>query len=458
MTVSDTFRWDRAFIRKLFLVALPIVVQNLVSASLHIIDGVMIGQLGDAPYAAVTQANRYTFVFQLFLFGAASGCGIFLNQFWGKRDVQAMRRVMGLCFRVTLTIALPFTLLAVLSPETVVGWFLPQGDSFGYAVRYLRIVAPGYLLTAVDVVYATCMKSSEETRVPMVAGICSILANTLLNWLLIYGHGGFPALGVEGAAVATLISGALALMIDVSVSYLRRLPSAFRWTDGRLPDRAFLKRFFRLVLPVVANEGLWSMGMTMYGVFYGRLGDAAVAAVGIFNTVDQLVFVAIYGIMNATTILVGGCLGGGDREGAWLTAKRMLFACVAVGIIMGMILLGTRGMLIGVFRVSEEAKAMADRILFISAFTVWLRAINSIIVVGVLRAGGDTVFSMLLDTTALWVVGVPLVGIAALMWGLPVYQVYMFTLVEEVIKASIGLPRFFSRRWMNDLTRAGGAA
>jgi len=115
-------------------------------------------------------------------------------------------------------------------------------------------------------------------------------------------------------------------------------------------------------------------------------------------------------------------------------------------------------MLIGVFRVSGEAKAMADRILFISAFTVWLRAINSIIVVGVLRAGGDTVFSMLLDTTALWVVGVPLVGIAAIVWGMPVYQVYMFTLVEEAIKAAVGLPRFFSRKWMNDLTRAGSAA
>ena len=457
MTISNTFRWDRAFVRKLLLVALPIAVQNLVSASLHIIDGVMIGRLGDAPYAAVTQANRYTFVFQMFLFGAASGCGIFLNQFWGKRDVPAMRRVMGLCFRVTLLIALPFALLAILSPETVAGFFLPRGESFDFAARYLRIVAPGYLLSSLDVVYATSMKASEQTRIPMLAGVTSILTNTLLNWLLIYGNGGFPAIGVEGAAIATLISGALALLIDVSASYGMKLPSAFRWRDGRLPDRAFLKRFFRLVLPVVANEGLWSLGSTMYSVFYGRLGDAAVSAVGIFNTVDQLVFVAIYGVMNATSILVGGCLGAGDRDGAWLTAKRMLFACVAMGAAMGALLLGCRGALIGVFNVSAEAKAMADRILRFSAFTVWLRAINSIIVVGVLRAGGDTLYSMLLDTTALWLVGVPLVGVAALVWGLPVYQVYMFTVVEELIKAVIGLRRFASRRWMNDLTGVQGA-
>lgn len=458
MKEKSILRWDGAFLKKLLVVALPIVLQNLVSASLHIVDGVMIGRLGDAPYAAVVQANRYTFVFQLFLFGAASGCGIFMNQYWGRRDVAAMRQVMGLCFRVVAVIAVPFAAFAMLSPQTVVGFFLPRGESFDYAVQYLRIVTPGYLLAAVDVVYATCMKSAERTSIPMLAGVCSILVNTLLNYLLIYGHMGLPALGVEGAAIATLISGAVALCIDVCAAYGLKLPAAFHRSDWKLPDRAFLKRFFALVLPVVMNEGLWSMGTTMYSVFYGRLGDAAVSAVGIFNTVDQLVFVAIYGVMNASTILVGGNLGAGKRDEAWLTARRMLVSCVVLGVVMGGTLLLTRWQLIGIFHVSQEAKEMAERILRFSAFTVWLRAVNSVIVVGVLRAGGDTVFSMVLDTAALWLVGVPLVGVAALVWHLPVYQVYMFTLVEEIIKASIGLWRYRSKKWMNDLTRSAEAA
>ncbi len=454
---SPTVRWDKPFFRKLMMICLPIVIQNLMAASLHIIDGVMIGQLGDAPYAAVTQASRYVFVFQLFVFGAGSGCGIFFSQHWGTKDVSAMRRVMGLCLRIGLTLAVLFGGVALLFPETVMGIFLPRGDSFHYAVQYLLIVAPGFLITAVDTVYATCMKSAGQTVIPMVAGVVSILTNTLLNWVLIYGNLGAPALGVQGAAIATVIAAGVSLAINMGCSYGMKLPSAFRWRDWKLPDRAYMKRFVSTVAPVVANEGLWSMGMSMYSVFYGRLGDAAVAAIGIVNMVDQLIFTMIYGIMNATAILVGNCLGAGDKEGARLTARRMIFASVVVGAVMCVIQLAVKGPLIGVFRVSAEAKALAGIILTISAFTIWIRAINSINVVGVLRAGGDTVFSMLLDTAALWLVGVPLVGLAALAFHWPIYLCYACTVVEEVIKMLIGLPRFRSGKWMNDLNRRAEA-
>ena len=449
---KQVFHWDRAFLRKVLMVALPIVVQNLVSASLHIIDGVMIGQLGDAPYAAVTQANRYTFVFQLFLFGAGSGCGILFSQYWGNRDVKAMHRVMGLCLRFALLLAAVFAGMAVFATETVVGLFLPRGESFQDAVRYLRIVAPGYLFAAVDIAYASCLKSAEKTNIPMMAGVTSIVLNTLLNYLLIYGKCGLPALGVEGAALATVISGGVAMLIDVTASYGLKLPSAARLKDMKLPDRAYLKRFVLLVAPVVANEGLWSMGMSMYNVFYGRLGDASVAAVGIAGTVDQLVQVLVYGVMNATAILVGGHLGAGDRKGAWLTAKRMMAACLLIGVMMGVVQLTCRDALLGIFNVSQEARSLASTILLIGSFTIWLRAFNSVNVVGILRAGGDTVFSMMLDTSALLLVGVPLVGIAALVWRLPVWQVYIFTITEEAIKAMIGLWRFRSGKWVNVLT------
>ena len=453
---SSVFRWDRAFTRKFLLVALPIVIQNLVSSSLHIIDGVMIGQLGDAPYAAVTQANRYTFVFQLFMFGAASGCGIFFSQLWGKRDVPRMRSVMGLAFRITLGLSALFAGMALLMPERVISLFLPEGESARYAATYLRLVAPGYFILSVDTVYATCMKSAEQTRIPMAAGVVSILTNTFLNWVLIYGHLGLPALGVRGAAIATVISAGVSLIINVTASYALKLPSAIGLRDFRLPDRAFLARFARLVAPVVLNEGLWSMGTTMYGVFYGRLGDAAVAAMGIYNTVDQLVNVLVYGFMNASAILVGGCLGAGDRDSAWLTAKRMLAGCIAAGAAVGLLMGFGRGSLVGLFAVSPEAQGMAMVILLEASLFYWLRAINSINVVGILRSGGDTLYSMVLDTAALWLVGVPLVGLAALVWKLPIQQVYLFTFVEEAIKATIGMTRFRSKKWMHVLTEREG--
>lgn len=450
--MRSVFLWDKRFARRFLMVALPIVIQNLVASSLHIIDGVMIGQLGDAPYAAVTQANRYTFVLQLFMFGAGSGCGIFFSQYWGTKDVARMRRVMGLGLRVTLGLAALFAGWALISPRTVISLFLPAGESADYAAQYLTLVAPGYLITAVDTIYANCMKSAEQTRIPMMAGVVSILTNTFLNWVLIYGHLGLPALGVRGAAIATVLSAGVSLTINLTASYTLDLPSALRPKDFRLPDKAFVKRFFLLALPVVFNEGLWSMGTTMYGVFYGRLGDAAVAATGIYNTVDQLVNVLVYGIMNASAILVGGTLGAGDRDGAYLTAKRMLAACIAAGAAVGALLAAGRGALVGLFQVSAEARGMAMTILLEASLFYWLRAINSINVVGILRSGGDTVYSMLLDTCALWLIGVPLVGLAALVWRLPVERVFLFTFVEELIKAIIGLTRFRSKKWMHVLT------
>ena len=337
---SPVIRWDRAYFRKLILIALPIVIQNLVSASLHIIDGLMLSQLpGDAPYAGVTQANRFTFVFQLFCFGAASGCSIYMSQYFGNKEYQRMRMVLGLALRTTLCIALIFAGLALLAPQWVVSLFLEPGESFDYAVRYLRTVAPGYFLTAIDACYAGCLKSSQRTAIPMLAGVTGIGVNTLLNYALIFGHLGLPALGVEGAAIATVIAGGVTLAIDLGFTYGKKLPAAAGLRDFRLPDKAYLKAFLKKVLPVVANEGLWSMGMAMYSVFYGRLGDQALAAVGIYNSVDQLVFVIIYGLMNASGILVGSQLGAGDKEDAYLTAKRMMAGAVLTGAVMGILLL-----------------------------------------------------------------------------------------------------------------------
>lgn len=452
----SVFRWDKAFARKFLVVALPIVIQNLVQSSLHIIDGVMIGQLGDAPYAAVTQANRFTFVFQLFLYGVASGCGILLSQYWGKKDIGMIRRVMGLGFRLAMLLVLIFGGLALLAPRRVIALFLPQGESFEYAVTYLTCVAPGYLIQALDNVYSNAMKSTEQTRIPMIAGVISILSNTFLNWVMIYGNLGFPALGVQGAAMATVIAAFVSMAINIAATYYLRMPTAATPRDMQLPDRATLKRFLLLITPVVLNEGLWSMGTTMYGVFYGRLGDAAVSAMGIYTTVDNLVFVMIYGIMNASAILVGSCLGAGERDKAWLTAQRMLSACVAVGLVMGVVLLGIRGGLVGIFKVSQDAQMKAYTILTYAAFFIWLRSINTINIVGVLRAGGDTFYSMMLDTCALWVIGVPLVGIAALVLRLPIEQVFLFTYVEEAVKACLGLSRFRSKKWMHVLTEPGG--
>ena len=447
------FRWDKAFTRRLLLVALPIIFQNLVSSSLHIIDGVMVSSLGTAPYAAVTQMSRYMFLFNITLFGVVSGSSIFFAQYWGKKDIAGLRAVMGMCLRITLPLGLVFGGTAILFPQLVVSFFLPAGESAAFAREYLQIVALGMIITAADMVFASAMKSSEQTFIPMLAGIAAILINTVLNYTLIYGHFGAPAMGVQGAAIATVVSSGVSLAINAGASYMMKLPSGAKLSQLVHFDPAFFKRYLKTVFPVILNEGFWALGYTMYSVFFGRLGDAAVAAQGIYNTVDQLIFVTIYGLMHATAIIVGRSIGAGSKEEAYLYAKRLLVTALGLGIVMGLAMVATRHLLVSFYTdVSPETKNLAAKFMVFAAIFAGAKAFNCVNIVGVLRSGGDTVFTMLLDICSIWCLGVPAVGLAALVFHWPVEAVFLLTAAEEAPKLLIGLKRMVSKKWMNDLT------
>ena len=303
--------WDKAFTRNVFLVALPMVLQSLVESSLHIVDGLMVSALGDAAYSAVTQANRFTFVFNLFSFGTCSGSAIFMSQYWGARDIKRLRWSMGLAMRFALIIAAVFAAVGMLFPRQVVACFLTPGESFELAVKYLRIVAPGYLFSAINGVYATAIKSAEKTYLPMLAGMGGIVCNTIFNYMMIFGHGPFPAMGVEGAALATTLSACVTMLTNIAFAYGKRLPAGAKPSEWFCKEPGFSSRFVKTALPVVFNEGLWGLGTTMFSVFYGRMGDAAVATMGVCNTINDLVWVAIFALMNACAILVGKTLGSG---------------------------------------------------------------------------------------------------------------------------------------------------
>ncbi|MEG1967993.1 MAG: MATE family efflux transporter [Clostridia bacterium] len=451
--VADCLHWDRAFTRNVAMVALPMILQQLVAASLHIIDGLMVSGLGDATYSAVTQANRITFMFNLFSFGACTGGAIFLSQFWGARDVKRMRHSMGLCMGFSLLVALVFMGGSILFPRQLMGLFLPQGESFELAVKYLVIVAPGYLFTAIDGVYGITMKAAEKTYIPMLAGLASILTNTVLNYALIFGKFGCPALGVEGAAIATVISTVVSMLINMAFAYGMHLPAGAKPSEWICRDRAFVKRFVKTALPVVFNEGLWATGTTMYSVFYGRMGDASIATMGVCNTINDLVWVVIFAMMNATAIIIGKVLGAGDRVRAYLYAKRMMAGAMASGLLLGLVVILLRWPLVNIFAgLSAEVRDKAQLILILGGLTIWFRAFNTINVVGVLRSGGDTMFSLFLDVGTLWLVGVPATGIAALLLHWPLEYVYLCTFLEEIVKALIGLPHFRKKQWMNVLT------
>ncbi|HPJ01339.1 MAG TPA: MATE family efflux transporter [Candidatus Limiplasma sp.] len=429
--LASCFSWDKAFARRVVVITLPIILQELIASSLHIVDGLMVSGLGDTSYAAVTQAGRYSFLYILFCFGVTSGGAIFMSQFWGARDIRRMRQSMGVSFVWIGVVALVFITGATVFTDFISRLFLPQGESASLANLYLRWVAPSYLFQGVNMVYAACLKSSEKTHIPLISSTAGIALNTLLNYLLIYGHFGFPAMGVKGAAIATSVAAMVTLGLTVSISYGLHLPAAAKLKDMLGIDSALRKRFAKTTVPVVFNEGLWALGVTMYGIFYGRIGDTAVAAMGIVSTVDNLLWVFIFGMMHATAIICGKAIGASKPELAYLYAKRMLSLFTGL---------------------SAPVIQTAAIVLGIESFTMWFRAFNAVNVVGVLRSGGDTVFSLKLDVGAMWLIGVPLCAAAVFLLKLPVEYVYICTLGEEIVKVLIGIPHFRSRVWIKNLT------
>ncbi len=447
------FHWDKPFARRVLTITLPIILQNLIASSLQIVDGLMVSGLGDISYAAVVQTNRYTFLYQLFCFGVASGGAIFMSQYWGANDLRSMRRSMGLSLLWTGVVMVVFIAGAMIFPDPIIRLFLPQGESAEIAKVYLRWIIPSFLFHGVNMVYSTCLKSGEKPHLPLLSGSVGLGLNTLLNYGLIYGRLGMPAMGVRGAGLATCIASGVTLALTLQLSYGKQLPAGARFKEMMSWDKAFFTHFAKTTTPVVFNEGLWALGVTMYGVYYGHMGDTAVAAMGVVSNIDNLLWIFIFGMMHATAIIVGKAIGAGELDRAYLFAKRMIALSMLTGLVLGVMLAAIRLPMLSLFTgLSAAVLQTAATVLLIESFTMWFRAFNAINVVGVLRSGGDTVFSFKLDVGAMWLIGVPLCGVATYLLKWPVEMIYVCTLGEEIVKMIIGIPHFTSRVWIKNLT------
>ncbi len=445
---------DRTYYAALFRIALPIIAQNFVSSLLNVIDVTMIGQLGEVSIASVGLANQVFSLMILMLFGAYSGVGVFTAQFWGKRDVTSIRKVLGIGLMIGLSGSLLFTGLALFLPRPVLSFYTQDPSVIAAGASYLRIVGWSYCITAVTFAYSSVLRSTGHVRVPMAVSIAALSLKTLLNYGLILGHFGLPALGVEGAAIATLIARSVEMIAILTVVYVRKLPPAARIGEMTSFSREFLARVLKTSLPVLFNEMLWSLGVTTYNMVYGRIGTEAIAAVNVASSIENLAFVLFMGIADATGILIGNRIGAGDEEYAMSSARQSLLLTLSGAILVGLVILVASQPILGFYNMSEQAALNARNILRVMGLALWIRTTNLVVFIGVLRAGGDTRFCLVLDAGSVWLVGVPLALLGGLVLGLPVYQVYLMVVAEEAVKLGIGFWRFLSRRWITNLVQA----
>lgn len=443
---------DRDYFKTMLYIALPISIQSLIQASLSMIDQLMIGRLGDTSIAAVGLGSKFFFILLLSLGGITTAASIYTSQFWGKKDTKHIGQVLGSTLIYGMIITLIFILLALLVPKLVMSIYTQDITVINTGSSYMQIISLGCVPLLFVMTYSCILRSTENVKLPMYTGLFSVVINTLLNYLLIFGKFGLPELGVEGAAIATSMSRLFECILLLGIIYLKRYPAAVSVKDMFRISKKFMKVFLITMIPLLLNEGLWAVGDSIFSAIYGRMGTAQIAAMTITFPVQGLCIGFLSGIGSATGIMVGNRLGANDNEKAFEYSKRFIIIGIIGSVIIGALVILFSNIYVGAYNVSEEVQGYAVKILIMFGIVVWTKVSNMIISGGILRSGGETKITLYLEMFGMWGIGVPLGFLAAFVLKLPIHWVYLIISIEELVRFIIGLYFTHSKRWMKNLT------
>ena len=444
---------DTYFLKKTVLLAVPVAMQGLLNTVVNLVDNLMIGSLGATAIASVGLANKVFFVFSLLVFGVVSGSGILAAQYWGNHDVKNIRKVLGISLLIALSGAILFLIPARWNPRMVMRIFTTSEASIEMGAAYLMVAALSYPCTAITNTYVAMLRSVNRVKEPVIISCVAILTNITFNYIFIFGHFGAPALGVVGAALATLIARILEMTLILLTVYAGKTPLACHVRELFGYTREFLIQFARTSAPVICNEFMWGLGTTIYSMAYGRMGDEAVAAITIATTIQDLAVVLFQGLSAATAVILGNELGAGKLKRAENYARYLLILQFFLTIAAAVFVVGIRWKVIGLYQpgISDAVAEATSACLIVFALFMPFKMFNYVIIVGVLRSGGDTRFLMVADILFLWLVSVPLGALAGLVWKWPPFWVFFFLRIDNLIKTIICLFRMRSGKWMKKI-------
>ncbi len=451
---------ESGFYRRLWTLAAPMILQNIITTSLGFADIFMVGLLGNAEMAAATAANVPVFIIQVVIFGFQSGMAVLVSQYWGRGDTDSINRCLGVALYAVTGFSTLLALITFLFPAQVLRLITPNEELVDLAVRYIQIVGFSYIFNGISSIYAGIQRSTEYPKFGMLLFGVSMCVNTFLNFVLIFGHFGAPAMGITGAAVATLTSRVVEFVIAaVFALSSRRLP--LRWSCILRPGRAIVRSFLTYSTPVVCNEAMWSIGTSMLTVIMGHMANSQdmLAAYALIGNIDKLSTVVCFGLAGSAAVIVGKEIGQGhSRERVYEVSWTLLLVSMLVGgavMALLLVLLPTffRPVLFPLFQLAPGAAEAATYLAVVYAVFMPMRAFDITNITGVLRAGGDARVASLIDIGPLWLAAIPLMALTGLVLHAPTWVVCIAMQAENLLKCPIGLVRFHSRKWINDVTQ-----
>ncbi len=444
---------DKSFYITLAAIAFPVALQNLIGFGVNMTDTLMVGALGEAQLSAVSLANQPFFIFNILTFGVSSGISVLTAQYWGKGDILSIRKSFAIALDVAIVLSFVFFVLTFFFPRAVMSLYSNEEQIITLGAQYLKILSVAFVCYGITNTYLSVLRSVEVVRIQLLVYGISFLVNVVVNYVLIFGKLGFPALGVRGAATGTVIARIAEVIIVLIYRAFFEQKVQLRIADLLRIDTVLLRDYLRHGMPVLFNELLWSVGMSLQSMIIGRIGSDFVAANSIVGVVQQLTTVIIFGISSAAAVVVGKAVGTGKNEYVRRCADTLLVLSVGVGLIGAAIMYLLRGIAIGFYNVPETTKLIANSLMIVAAVNLFFVSICSINLVGTLRGAGDTRFVFVVDTILIWALSAPLGMLSGWVLGWPAWAVFICLRIDEPLKALAITIRLKGQKWINNVTR-----
>ena len=453
---SDVNKFDnKTFLKTVGTLGVPVIFQQLLTACLNMIDTVMVGGLGEISVAAVAVANKLVYVYSLVIFGLCTGLSIFVAQYYGAGEYKKIGKLSGFMYACVAGAGLVFTVVFAIFAPRLVGLFVEDTPEVVAKVvnegaAYLRVICLSIIIMGLSFSLSSLCRGVRLTKLPLYATIISVLTNTGLNYVLIFGKFGFPALGVVGAAIATVIARLVEFALLVSIVYSKHninpirtsLKNMFGWSKD------FVGRLMKTASPVVVNETLWGLAQTTYVAIIGILGASSVAVIQISTTVSSIFFSLSQGISVACSVMVGNAIGSGDFDYAEKCSRRFLIINLLCGAVCGLAVYLFKKEIISLFALEEATLPLMLKTLNVVSVTMWMSMLNNLFIVGIFRSGGDTKFCMVIEAGSLWLVGIPIMYYCVRHLNVSVYVAAALLQTDNFLKLFFSFPRFFSGKWM----------
>lgn len=456
MEQKKKFRWG-AFIRAVAVIAVPVALQNLLTTTGTMVDTMMIAPLGETTVGAVGLCAQFASLMFSSYWGFVGGGMLFFAQYWGAKDDDGIDRSYGITLTCMMFVAAVFTALALLAPEWVMGVYTDKQAIGQIGVKYLRVVGFAYPLQILSMAMSALLRSTERVRIPFYAAIASVATNIALNWAFIYGKLGLPAMGVQGAALATVCAAAVNAGVIVLLARAQGYPYLFHFRRHFKWNRAIVGEYFRKCFPIICNEVLIGVGNMVINMVLGRQAEEAIAAIAVFRTLEGFVIGFFAGCSNAASVLVGKSVGAGELDDAYERAKRLVPLCGGCILVVIGLLIAVHKPLLTAMSLSGESYRLGVGLLCVYGVAGVIRMCNWTMN-DTYRSAGDATMGTVLEITFMYLMVLPCVTVSGLVLHAPFLVIFACCFVDEPVRLILMQRHMYSGRWVKPVTPAGKAA